>query len=61
VERFAQIDVDDSNREAYRELDLAGIMTVGRGFSGGRDSIYRLTQDRFEHKAELLACSQKIT
>jgi hypothetical protein len=60
LERHGQIDVDDTNRQAYRELERAGIMAVGHGFSGGRDSIYRLTKEGFERKAELLACTQTI-
>jgi hypothetical protein len=55
LERHGQIDVDDTNRGAYRELGRAGIMAVGHSFSGGRDSIYRLTKEGFERKAELLA------
>ena len=60
LERHGQIEVDDTNRETYRELERAGIMAVGHSFSGGRDSIYRLTKDGFEQKADLLACAQKI-
>jgi hypothetical protein len=59
LERHGQIDVDDTNRETYRELERAGIMAVGHSFSGGRDSIYRLTKEGFERKTELLACAKE--
>lgn len=55
VERRGQIEVDDTNRETYRELASAGLVAAGHSFSGGRDSIYRLTKEGFERKAELLA------
>jgi hypothetical protein len=57
VERHGQIDVDDSNREIYRELARAGIMVAGHSFTGGDESIYRLTREGFERKAELLVIS----
>ena len=60
VERKGDIDVDDSNREIYRELERAGIVAVGHSFRDGRDSIYRLTKEGFERKAELLARAQRI-
>jgi hypothetical protein len=60
LERHGQIDVDDTNREVYRELARAGIMRAGHSFTGGDESIYRLTKLGFERKAELLACAQRI-
>ena len=36
--------VDDSNREAYRELGEAGLMEPLHSFAWGRESNYRLTK-----------------
>ena len=57
--QHGQVGVDATNRELYRELERAGVMAVGHSFSGGRDSIYRLTKEGFERKAELLACAKE--
>jgi len=59
VEQRGDIVVDDSNREAYRELARAGLMAVGHSFRDGRNSIYRITKLGFERKAELLACARE--
>ena len=40
-----RISVDDSNREAYRELARAGLMDVGHSFTRGRESFYRFTEE----------------
>jgi hypothetical protein len=48
-------DVTDENRVAYRELAAAGLMMAGHSFAGGDESVYRLTKEGFERKAELLA------
>jgi hypothetical protein len=48
-------DVTDANRAAYRELAAAGLMAAGHSFAGGDESIYRLTRQGFERKAEILA------
>jgi hypothetical protein len=53
VELRRTIDVD-ANRETYRELARAGLMVAGHSFAGGDESIYRLTKEGFERKAELL-------
>lgn len=58
VERHGQIDVDDSNRETYRELARAGLMAAGHTFTGGDESIYRLTKEGFERKPELMGCAK---
>jgi len=58
VERHGDIDVD-ANREAYRELERAGLMVVGNTFAGGQDSMYHVTREGFERKAELLACARE--
>ena len=36
--------VDDTNREAHRELARAGLMIAGHSFVGGRESFYRFTE-----------------
>jgi hypothetical protein len=59
VERQGQIAVDDTNREQYRELTFAGLMRAGSTFRDGEESIYRLTQEGFERKAELLSRSEE--
>jgi hypothetical protein len=48
VERKGDIAVDGSTREAYRELAGAGLMIPGHSFTGGRESLYRLTREGFE-------------
>lgn len=60
VERQGRIDVDDSTRESYRELARAGLMRAGSTFRDGPESIYRLTVEGFERKAELCGCAEKI-
>jgi hypothetical protein len=49
----------DRNREAYRELARAGLMVAGNSFAGGQDSVYHVTKEGFERKAELLACARE--
>ena len=44
AERKGDIPVDDSTRETYRELARQGLMVVGHSFTGGRESVYRLTE-----------------
>jgi hypothetical protein len=51
-------DVTDDNRAAYRELAAAGLMAAGHTFRDGDESIYQLTKEGFERKAEILACAQ---
>lgn len=59
IERQGDITVDDSNREMYRELARVGLMACGHSFRDGRDSIYRVTKEGFERKAELLDCAKE--
>jgi len=59
VERRGDLPVDDNTRPLYRELAAAGLMRAGSTFRDGPESIYRLTQEGFERKAELLACARK--
>ena len=53
VEQKGKIPLDDSTREPYRELAAAGLMCLSRPFVGER--VYRLTEEGFGRKAELLA------
>jgi hypothetical protein len=57
IERHGDVDVD-ANRDAYRELERAGLMIVGNTFAGGQDSVYHVTREGFERKAELLAATE---
>jgi hypothetical protein len=58
IERHGDIDVD-ANRETYRELEWAGVMIVGNTFAGGQDSVYHVTKEGFEWKADLLAWAKE--
>ncbi len=59
VDRMGQIDVDDSNREAYVELEQAGLVMNSRPFAGNQ--LYSLTRKGFEKKVELSThCSPTI-
>lgn len=59
IERHGGVAVDDSTRPAYEELRRAGLMAVGHSFAGGRNSIYKVTKEGFERKAELLTCARE--
>jgi hypothetical protein len=54
VEQRRTIDLE-ANREAYRELVRAGLMVAGNSFAGGDESVYHVTKEGFERRAELLA------
>ncbi len=45
----------EKNREAYRELARAGLMVAGSGYASGEESVYSVTKEGFDRKAELLA------
>jgi hypothetical protein len=50
--------VDDSNREAYRELVRAGIMFAVSGFVGGPEASFRFTDEGWARREELtVSCS----
>jgi hypothetical protein len=51
VERMGQVEVDETNRDAYRELEQAGLMLLGRPFVG--EPRYHLTRSGFDLKGEL--------
>ncbi len=57
VERRGDVDVDDSNRDTYRELERAGLMACGHSFRDGPNSIFKVTKLGFDRKAELLAAT----
>jgi len=59
IERRGDIIVNDANREAYRELERAGLMIQGNSFRYGPGSIYSVSRLGFERKAELLACARE--
>ena len=58
LEQRRTVDLE-ANREAYRELARAGLMVAGNGFAGGDDSVYHVTKEGFERRAELLARVQE--
>ena len=60
VKQHGNIDVDNSNRETYRELARAGLLAAGHSFAGGDESIYRLTKKGWEWKTQFLS-SEKET
>jgi hypothetical protein len=51
-------EVNDSNREAYRELARAGIMFPVSGFIGGPESVFRWTDTGWERRFELSGCAK---
>ena len=59
IERHGDVAVDDSTRPAYEELRRAGLMDVGHSFAKGRNSIYKVTREGFERKAELCASAER--
>ena len=58
LEQRRTIDVD-ANREAYRELARAGLMVAGNSFAGEDESVYHVTKEGFERRAELVACAKE--
>ena len=58
IERHGDVGVD-ANRETYRELERAGLMVVGKTFAGGQDSVYHVTKEGFQRKAELLGSAKQ--
>ena len=49
-------EVTDRTRDAYRELARAGLMGACHTFVGGRESLYRLTEEAYRRRKELLSC-----
>jgi hypothetical protein len=58
LEQRRTIEVE-TNRDAYRELARAGLMVAGNSFAGGDESVYHVTKEGFERRAELLACAKQ--
>ena len=54
LERKGELRVDDSNREAYRELARAGVMLAGHSFRDGREAFYVFTKEGWERRGEWL-------
>lgn len=44
----------DETREAYRELGRAGLMGACHTFTGGPESLYRITEEAYQRRSELL-------
>jgi hypothetical protein len=44
----------DETREAYRELSRAGLMGACHTFAGGHESLYRLTEEAYNRRAEFV-------
>ena len=59
IERRGNILIDDTNREAYEELERAGLMTLGNSYRDGPGTVYLVSKLGFERKAELLACAKE--
>ena len=47
-------EVDDSNREAYGELERAGIMYSVSGFVSGPECLFRWTDDGWKRRHEII-------
>ena len=45
----------DETRELYRELARAGLMGACHSFSRGPESVYRITEEAYQRREELLA------
>ncbi len=58
IEMHGNIQIDDANREPYRELERAGLMVRGNSFRDGPGTIFRVSKLGFERKAELLDCAR---
>jgi hypothetical protein len=53
------IRVDDSNREAHRELAAAGIMYPVSTFARGPEAYFRFTKEGWERREELLSWAKE--
>jgi hypothetical protein len=52
------IRVDDGNREAYRELALAGIMYPVSTLTRGPEAYFRFTGFGWDRRDEILSCAK---
>ena len=59
VERMGKIDVDDANRPAYQELHDAGLVLLGRPFTG--EPRYHLTRAGFDLKQSFSGTSPAVS
>lgn len=50
--------VDESNLEAYRELERAGIMYAVSGFTSGPEYLFRWTDEGYERRFEISGCAE---
>jgi hypothetical protein len=60
IELGRTIDVE-VNRAVYEELARAGLMIVGNSFAGGQDSIYSVTKEGFDRRAELFTGAREAS
>jgi len=58
VERMGRVDVDDCNRDAYCELERAGLVMNRRPFTGNQ--LYGLTRAGFELKQEMASAKEAV-
>jgi hypothetical protein len=58
VERMGKIDVDDTNRQSYRELEAAGLVMNSRPFVGNQ--LYSLTRAGYELKLEMTCAKEAV-
>jgi hypothetical protein len=54
LEQRRTIDLD-RNRDVYRERARAGLMVAGSSFAGADESVYHVTKERLERRAERLS------
>jgi hypothetical protein len=52
------IPVNDGNREAHRELAVAGIMFPVSGFASGAESHYRFTKEGWERRFDWIEANR---
>ncbi len=53
-------EVNDANREIYRELEQAGIMDAVSGFTSGPEYLFRWTDPGWERRFELSGCASLL-
>ena len=55
------IRVDDTNRDAHRELAAAGILYPVSTFARGPEAYFRFTDFGWERRDEILACAKEAS
>ncbi len=58
IELGRTIDLE-ANRAGYEELARAGLMILGNSFARGEKSIYSVTKQGFERRAEIFASAKE--